>query len=337
MGRLEIREIAGLPGKTLLDAFAYIAIPHAQNLLFLSKSVLAKALGIDETRIRRRILGPLGEEAAAASFGQFILTRHRAIAEVAAEIASNRFSFDSEEILAELVRAAILANNEGSLVPNLKDWRYLSTRMFEQGNEPLGVKLAAAALSADPKNSFLAVKLANLYREAGQPEQSVQVFRKTINQAQGNRAFFTEWATGEGHIGNPALSVWLKAVSIADGIEMRPPDVKDVAFGMAGCLVSFLVLYERYQDPAFLSGAAASNFLGRRLTVPMAAFEILETGLGTLLALGAESNFAPMRAFESYVVGVRAAYDQREVELPGTIPPASKLYFGSLQKILKIA
>jgi hypothetical protein len=226
LGRLESREIQGIPGKTLLDAFAYIAVPHACNLLFLSKSVLAKALGLDETRIRRRILGPLGEEAAASAYGQSILTRHRAIAEVAVDIMSTRFHFDAEDILIELVRAAIQSGVEGGLVPHLRDWRYLSTRMFDQGNQALGVNLATAALESDPGNSFLAVKLSQLYREAGQPDQSVSVFRNSIQKAQGNRAFFTEWGTCEGHIGNDAASVWLKALSIADGTEMRPPTSK---------------------------------------------------------------------------------------------------------------
>jgi hypothetical protein len=192
MTRLETREIKGYPGKTLLDAFAYIAIPHASNLLFLSKAVLAGAIGIDETNVRRRILGPLGEEAAAAAFGPFILTRHRAIAEAATEILAKEFSWDSEEVLVDLVIAAITAGLESAFVPHLKDWRFLSTRIFEQGNQELGVRLAAAAVSTDPKNSFLAVKLAQLYREAGQPELSVEVFRNSIHKARGNRGFFTE-------------------------------------------------------------------------------------------------------------------------------------------------
>jgi len=268
LGRLESRELQGMAGKTLLDAFAYIAVPHAENLLFLSKSVLAKALGIDETRVRRRILGPLGEEAAATSFGQSILTRHRAIAETAADIMSTRFHFDNEDILVELVRAAISAGTEGALVPHLRDWRYLSTRMFEQGNQALGVKLASAALDADPTNSFLAVKLSQLYREAGQPEQSANVFRRSIQQAKGNRAFFTEWATCERSVGNSAASVWLIALSLADATEMKPPDVKDTYLGLGGATFSFMKLFDDFRNEVFLKcsgGCCPARIIDARL------------------------------------------------------------------------
>jgi predicted phosphodiesterase len=337
MGRLESREISGLPGKTLLDAFAYIAIPHAYNILFLSKPVLARALGIDETKVRRRILGPLGEEAAASAIGQFILIRHRAIAEAAREILSRRFNFDSEDILAELVRAAIIAGLESALVPHLKNWRYLSTRMFEEGNQSLGVRLAAAALSADNRNSYLAVKLAQLYREAGQPEQSVEVFRNSIYKARGNRGFFTEWATGEGHIGNAAVSIWLKSVSIADETEMRPPDVRDVAFGFTGCSVSFLSLFERYLDEIYLLATVACVQLGRRVTIlPETASDILADSLKRAVDLGGEKSFTVKEALDYFLTGIRRAYEQREIELPSVITQPSRLHFVNLQRLLKI-
>ncbi len=335
MVRLESRDIKGLPGKTLLDAFACIAIPHAFNLLFLSKSVLGKALGIDESRVRRRILGPLGEEAAAGAAGQFILTRHRAIAEAAMEIASMRFDVDPEEILSDLVRAALTANEEGSLVPHLSDWRYLSSRMFEQGNQSLGVRLATTAVAADPTNSFLAVKLAQLYRAAGQAERSAAVFRKSYQKAQGNRAFYTEWATCEGFIGNMGLSIW-SAISLADGTEMRPPDVKDVGFGLTGCLVNFLALFERYQNPVFLSAAAAADRIARRITLPRAAFDEIENRQQSLIDLNANLNISPNRLADDLIAGVSRAYDQREIVLWSTLSSPSNLTFEALKEIARI-
>ena len=336
MVRLESRDIKGLPGKTLLDAFAYIAIPHAYNLLFLSKSVLGRAIGIDESRVRRRILGPLGEEAAAGAAGQFILTRHRAIAEAAMEIASARFDVDPEDILSDLVRAAIVANEEGALVPHLSDWRYLSSRMFEHGNQSLGVRLATTAVAADSTNSFLAVKLAQLYREAGQAEQSAAVFRQSYQKAKGNRAFYTEWATCEGFLGNRGLSIWINAISIADGTEMRPPDVKDVGFGLAGCLVNFLALFERYQNPVFLDAAAAANRIARRITLPKAAFDEIELRQQALFDFNANLNVSPNRLVGDLIAGIRRAYDQREMELSAALLPPSRLTFEALKEIARI-
>jgi predicted MPP superfamily phosphohydrolase len=336
MVRLESREITGLPGKTLLDAFAYIAIPHAFNLLFLSKSVLGKAIGIDESRVRRRILGPLGEEAAAASAGQFILTRHRAIAEVAMEIAASRFEIDPEDILSDLVRSAITANEEGALVPHLKDWRYLSSRMFEHGNQSLGVRLAGTALAADSKNSYLAVKLAQLYREAGQAEQSANVFRKSYEQAEGNRAFYTEWATCEGSLGNRALSIWINAISLADGTERRPPDVKDVGFGLTGTLVNFLALFERYQNPIFLDAAAAADKIARRITLPKAAFDEIELRQQALIDFHANLNVSSNRLLGDLLLGIGRAHDQREMELSAALPHPSRLEFEALKEIARL-
>ena len=336
LGRLEGRELQGIPGKSLLDAFAYIAVPHAYNLLFLSKSVLAKALGIDETRVRRRILGPLGEEAAAAAFGESILTRHRAIAETATDIMSTRFHLDAEDVLSELVRAALSAGLEGALVPHLADWRYLSTRMFDQGNHALGVKLAAAALEADPGNSFLAVKLSHLYREAGQAEQSANVFRQSIHRLRANRAFFTEWGTCEGALGNTAASVWLKALSLADGTEMKPPDIKDVYLGLAGAAISFMNLYESYQNDAFLHAAAGAAQLGLRMSgLPAETVAIFHREFERAEHHGAVHE-TPITALKNFYFGVEKAYEQLELEIGPGIPAPGRLSYTGLERLLKI-
>lgn len=93
--------------KSLRDAMAYIAAMHAENLLFLSKPVLAKVLGCKPGKLKADVLGPLGEEAAAGSCGKFILTRHRAIAEAAMELLQRRFHYDAEELYVEMTRAAL--------------------------------------------------------------------------------------------------------------------------------------------------------------------------------------------------------------------------------------
>jgi hypothetical protein len=337
LARLDRREIQGYPGKTLLEAFALIAIPHAFNLLFLSKPVLAKALAVDELRLRRRVLGPLGEEAAATAQGQYVLTRHRAIAEAAMEMLTNRFHFDPEDILAELVTAAITLGTEGVAIPNIAEWRFLSSRMFAQGNQVLGIRLASAALAADPTNSFLAVKLSQLHREAGHPDQSVEVFRRSVHRAQGNRAFFTEWGTAEGAIGNSAVSVWLKSVSISDRAEMRPPDIKDTYLGLSGCAISFNDLFERYQEAAFLHAAIASAELC--LGIPVLTEKTREILAGELQR---SSAFAAPRLnaserFPAFVNGLRLAYQQREVELLESIPVPVKLTFEAVQRYCRFA
>ena len=307
------------------------------TVLILSKAVFARALGVDETKVRRRVLGPLGEEAAAASFGQYILTRHRAIAEAALDILVNKFHFDAEDVLVDLVRAAVGLAAEGVLVPDIAQWRFLSTRMFDKGNHELGVRLAAAALSADPRNSFLAVKLSQLHREAGQPDQSVEVFRSSIHRAQGNRAFFTEWATSEGRIGNAAVSVWLKAVSIADGTEMRPPDVKDTYLGLVGCAISFNTLFERYRQPTFLFAAIASAKLCLNMpSLSETTQNMLVQELEKSRRFDEAATRVPANHMQLFEQGVQLAYEQREVELPPIIPVPQKLTFAALKRFTKV-
>ena len=168
-----------------------------------------------------------------------------------------------------------------------------------------------------------------------QAEQSVEVFRRTYIQAKGNRAFYTEWATGEGLLGNRALSVWINAVSIADGTELRPPDVQDVGFGLVGLLVNFLALHERYQNPLFLEAAVAADKIARRITLPKAAFEQLELRREPLAKYPTNIDMKPDRLMNSLLTGIEQAYRQRELELKEVIPVPSNLRFDALKEITR--
>ena len=333
MVRLDQSEIRGLHSKTLLDAFSYIVVPHAYNILFLSKSVLARALSMEEGRVRRQVIGPLGEEAAATATGQAILTRHRAIAEAAMELCSSRFDIDPEDILCDLVRSAIIANEQGDLVPGLAEWRFLSDRIFQLGNQSLGVRLAATAVHADRSNSFLAVKLAQLYRSAGQPEQSVKVFRDAYREARHNRAFYTEWATGEAFLRNPALSAWLSGVSLSDGTENRNPNIRDIGYGLAGSIASFNDLYSDFKFQVYFDAIHACNFVANRIGLTRSAMDEIEK-----FALDGRSetyNFTstPQSAITCLSDGYMQAYEQREFEFTPALPQPMNFSFHTLADI----
>ncbi len=108
LDRLNEQKIFPDKPNTLLLAFAYIAAMHAENKLFLSKLVLAKALGIERGQLRSKVLYPLGEEAAADVAGDIVFTRHRAIAETALDIIKNTLYYDIElnELYVDLVTTA---------------------------------------------------------------------------------------------------------------------------------------------------------------------------------------------------------------------------------------
>ena len=137
------------PGGTLCDAFAYIAVPHAENVLILSKGPLAKALGCARGELKAKVLGPLGEEAAVAPSGQFVLTRHRAIAEAATDILSKDFYLDTDEIIISLMKAALKLSDNGVFVPSLAQLSQLGIK--------IGVIDSAKAVSFHHKTGHLAV------------------------------------------------------------------------------------------------------------------------------------------------------------------------------------
>jgi hypothetical protein len=123
--KLQVHPIGG--GRTLKDAFAYIAALHAENLPILSKEVLAAVLQITPNDLKRIVLVKLGEEAAIATTGRLVFTRHRAIADSALQILSERFDVDLDEIYVDLIQSAIRTFLEGTYyVPNMGEWNYLS-------------------------------------------------------------------------------------------------------------------------------------------------------------------------------------------------------------------
>ena len=189
--KLEKRVISS--GKTLLDAFAYISAMHAENLQILSKEVLAGVLEIPLQELKKKVLGPLGEEAAIATTGRMVFTRHRAIANTALQILSEKFDVDSDNLYIELAQSALQAYQAGTYVPSLNDWDYMSSHFFEKGDKTLGIKLAQAMQKIAPLNPYLIVNLSKLYRKAEQPEQSVRAFRLAPSNTKRDRAFYYEW------------------------------------------------------------------------------------------------------------------------------------------------
>lgn len=326
LARLESMKLPNTNAVSLLEAFAFIAIPHAENILFLSKPVLSRVLSLDDSRIRRHVINPLGEEAAVAN-GSLILTRHRAIAEAASEILLEKHDYNLDEILCDLIRAALLANEEGAIVPHLRDWRYLSGKYFENGNQILGIALGETAVKSDPHNVFLIVKLAQLYRQSDAPERGAKLFRSAIGSADGNRAFYTEWATCERSLSNSAFSVWLNALSLADGVELRPPDVRDVGYGLIGLLVGFVTLYESYANISFLKAAVAAQLLAESVTLHFSAYGELEKIKEKIATLGGDPSRVRSGVIRAIANGVALAHAQVEVELHSSMPNIDDVKF----------
>lgn len=339
LDRLEDRKVVSDNSKsfTLLQAFAYIAAMHAENKLFLSKLVLAKTLGVDLRQLRSKVLWPLGEEAAADVAGEMVFTRHRAIAETALDLLTNTLHYPIElnELYVDLVTTAEELVQKGHFIMVLEKWRYLSDHFFEKKNTGLAIALAQALVQADKTNSHFRVKLAQLFRKAGHPEQALRVFRDAP-QPDNDRAFFTEWAVGEGAEGNHALTIWLDAVALADETAQKPPNNRDAAMCLAGFGTVCRHLFEGYNKAIFIEACGAAAQLGLTLRSLTATDQRLLSINQQAARTNSITEVQPATALRRIKEAAIAAYQQREANLPDWIPPAQELTFHGLAELLGI-
>ena len=329
--RLDERNATG-SAKNLMEAFAFVAAPHAENILNLTKLVLAETLGCPPGEIKRRVTGPLGEEAAATNNGQYILTRHRAIAEAAVSVLSDAFHVDFDEVFLTLVQGAIRANKNGQYVPDLGRWRYLSTHFFDRGNRERGIRLAQALVDLDPNNSHYAVNLAVLLRKGEDPEQAERVLSRAAETSIAHRALWYEWATIHGNLGNYSLNIWLAGVAIADIESTSPPHARDVVQTLSGMALAFNKSSKASGQQILMEASGAAAQLGL-------LFESENHLLNLNLKEAKDADvpqFANGDAFTKLKLGIVTAWNQRERELPACVPNAPDLEFTGLARLLKL-
>jgi|WetSurSiteA1Bulk_404760.scaffolds.fasta_scaffold00050_13 predicted phosphodiesterase len=323
----------------LLQAFAYIAAMHAENQLFLSKLVLASLLEIEQGKLRSKVLHPLGEEAAASMAGEYVFTRHRAIAQTTVQILEEEtvYGIDIDEIYIELVTTAESIYQKGNYVTNLAGWRYLSDHFFAKGSNThnLAIRLSQSLLNLDKTNSYLQVKLAQQFRKAGQPEQAIKVFRKSpiVNDS---RSFFSEWGVDEGIEDCHALSVYLTGYSLADEATKKFPTNDDAKICLNGLSIALSELFKKYNRAIFIEACGAAALLGLNVKYlddktkrellkskqTAAEFSITETSLQVALKRIQEV--------------MQITYNQREADLPDWLLKPDDLHFEGLKYLLGI-
>ena len=324
--------------KTLCDALAYIAAMHAENLLFLSKPVLAKVLACKPNKLKRDVLGPLGEEAAADSVGRFILTRHRAIAEVAIELLQRRFQYDVEELYVEMTRAAqqVFLKRDPAFgpVPEIHNWNFISDHFFDQGDKELGIRLAMNLVDVEPTNPFLISKLAQLYRQQGHSEEAVKVFRGSLPISEGSRPFYNEWATCEGQSRNFALNVWLDGLSLTDQAERKRLQSDGAVIPLAGMSLGCRELFTLYPtEKAYIEGCGAAAQLGLALRPTGVTRSHLEDNWQAAKRHGV-SDRTLTDALGVLKRTISVAWQHREADLPDWLPNQDVLEFTQFTALL---
>ncbi|MFP5517777.1 MAG: metallophosphoesterase [Alphaproteobacteria bacterium] len=264
------------PGGTLLDAYAHIAGMHAENLLFLSRPVLAAALGCDEGRLDREVIRPLVKEAMADQGGRYVFTRHRAIAETAMQILrEEEWVEDADAVFPVLAAAARreFARERGS-IPDIADWTFGVAKHFQDSRPELAIRVAEAVRAVEPDNLQSVVNLARILRGAGRTQDALSQLRrhwKTFTTHKDFRSYLYEWSAAAGNASAPALDGWLAGLSLADHARLPPPSGKDCILALAGLGVAFGALFEKFDDSTFRLARSAAGQMGLRLPVDLKA------------------------------------------------------------------
>jgi hypothetical protein len=309
----------------LREAFAFIAAMHAQDLLILTKEILAKALSISPVDLRRKVLTPLGDEAAIATTGRHVFTRHRAIALAALELLTDRFSVDLDNLYERLEAAALFEGLGGTFVPSFDKWRYLGGHFFSQGDPVLGIKLGRMALAAEPGNPYLVNKLSKMYRDSGDPDAAIGIFRNTT-PVHPRRSYFLEWGVAEMAVGNLGVAARLVGFSLSDKAEYQPPDL-DQALMSLKCLGSiFARLSESYGAAEFSTARGAAEELVTR------ASQVQESTGGRT---GSPSTAQTGPLIEQLRSGLQLAHAQSErAPISEIVEDGDRMTFEHLRRLL---
>lgn len=332
LGRLQKRKA---PGGTLMRAFAYIVALHAENKHILTKTVLAQALKCEARDILPRVIGPLGDEAAFASTGRYILTRHRVIAEAARDILTNSFYMDFDEIYIDIIRSAQELRVNGQYVHLLNEYEDVCLHFINKDRVDIGVRLAEVQVEANPKFPFLRARLSSIYRRAGQPDLAVEVFRTAPQEMQRDRAFYYEWGTAEGNIGNQGISAWLDGISIADDTESYPPDNNQTKQSLAGLGVVMEGLYDQYGERTFIESLGAIAQLGFKLILDETTKKYFLKHQATSHQEGV-TEVEDALALERVIKGIVLAGEKSGATLPFYVPRPETLTFEGLKSLLKL-
>ncbi len=330
--RLKERQVKN---ETLMDAFAYIAAMHSEELFILTKDILAEVMACKLRDVKRMITGPLGDEAAASTGGDRIFTRHRAIAEAAVETLSETFHVDFDEIFLELAESAYRIHCKGLFLPYFVKWKFLSEHFLKKGKTSLAIRLDQALRKIDPTDSRLIVHLSRLLREAHQPDLSLKVFRELEHGIVGQvRSFYYEWGVAEGINDNDGLAVWLFGVALSDNTELKPVETKTAKMCLSGLANNFWCLYELYNNQRFIQACGAAVQIG--LSFPILN-EIDKRLFGIYKKKAEEKGIKDIDiriAFHKLHQGIISAWEQKEGILAKWLPQISELSFKHLAKLI---
>jgi hypothetical protein len=250
---------------SLRDVYAMVAAMHAENQLYLSRSVLAFALGCDVDELERNALYPLRREAMLDAGEHYVLTRHRRIAEAACTV-MREDSYYIDRWYPHLAGAAQRDFTKNfTRDPDIAHWvTGLSEHFVSKGTRRWAVAsaIAKAVWDVQPNNAYLLTAYSSVLRRTGRAREAMTVLKAAGERFNNDRNVLYEWGTVAGEIGDYNLNAWLAGRTLADGNELTP---KDCAVALAGLAVAFRELFNASQEITVATGQAACGQLGLRL------------------------------------------------------------------------
>jgi hypothetical protein len=254
VGRFSLREI-----------YTMIAAMHAENQLYLSRSVLAFALGCEQDVLERNVLDVLRREATLDPGDRYVLTRHRRIAEAACKVLrEDRQDVDGwYAFLARAARRDFRVNHTAD--PNISDWTFgLAEHFVEKGEGfwTLARNVAQAVYEAETSNVHCLTAYARVLRRTGQAGQAMNVLKAAGPRFRNRSDVPYEWGTVAGAVGDHGLNAWLAGRSLADGGTL---DGRQCKLALAGLGVAFRELFAATGNGTFAAAQAACGQLGLRL------------------------------------------------------------------------
>jgi hypothetical protein len=259
---------SGINGRSLLDIYAAIVAMHAENQLYLSRTVLAYALGCEEDELDSGPLRVLRQEAMVDGGTAYVLTRHRRIAEVARDwLIENQHHVD--RWYSTLARAAHSeSKNRRSGNPDINSWQWGLPRYFVENGQlrwPVAREVAEALFNSDTNDALLLNNYAGTLRKTGKARDAMALLQKHGARFKGRRDVLYEWSVVAGSVGDHGLDAWLAARSLADD-RTQPLDSRRCELSLAGLGAAFRELASATARKDFLKAQAACGRVGLRLT-----------------------------------------------------------------------
>lgn len=269
-----LAKISVLGGENLCTAFKYMAVMHAEGLKFLSRPVLAEVLKCNVLVLQSAVIFPLGREAGGGG-GTMLLTRHVRIARAAVEVMREDYGENIDALYIELAKAAMAARPKARIA-EFRRWEYDLPQHFLERHPDLAVQLGSVLLEHDPSDPRLAVNLARLYRESGNPSAGAETLRNFSFTVGEIRGFWTEWGVCAGMAGHPELNALFAGWSLADQPTVPHPDNDIAKKGLDAVGAAFRALYSRYQYQALIEARGAAGQLGLMLHLDPRTQKFLE-------------------------------------------------------------